>query len=498
VEQHLPWPQRFELMAMLFLHGMALAAWFVPMGTVLQASGLGAWTPFAFGASAVAALLSPLFFGAMADRSVPPIKVLRWVCLGTGLLSLVTAYALKQRLEGVSIWLLIQLQALLSVPTNSLSGSIVLARVANSHGQFGAIRAMGTAGWMTGCWIVSGLHLDASENTFVLSGLLWFVLSAYTLLLPAGVVQSRTSGRLTLRQRFGLDALSLLKDHDHRVIFITAALVAIPFAAFYPYTPTHMKDLGMERTSAWMSMGQVIEVAIMFTIGSVMVDWKLKWVILVGLGRKLATILDRFRPAGPCRFDLLCNQLPRGKENSHRSDHGQGGLIPSAILTTLVRMQTAWLKLVLIFMVAIQQTVAGVSCCCWTSGCVAPSSENNARQAATTQTTKPFCNKCKSKTASTKSVQREQQRCSRLSADPCKCKASVPCIANGVKSTQLESSKSKKSAPPGTMVYDILCQPDDLLARISLIAFQLAGRFEPVPAPKTTLARLSILNSWVI
>jgi len=283
VEQPLPWTQRFELMALLFLHGMALAAWFVPMGTVLQACGLGAWTPFAFGASAVAALMSPLFFGAMADRSVPPIKVLRWVCLGTGLLSLVTAFALKQKLEGVSIWLLIQFQALLSVPTNSLSGSIVLARVANSHGQFGAIRAMGTAGWMAGCWIVSGLHLDASENTFVLSGILWFVLSAYTLLLPAGVVQSSTSGRLTLRQRFGLDALSLLKDHDHRVIFITAALVAIPFAAFYPYTPTHMKDLGMERTSAWMSLGQVIEVAIMFTIGSVMVDWKLKWVILVGL-----------------------------------------------------------------------------------------------------------------------------------------------------------------------------------------------------------------------
>lgn len=283
MEQPLPWTQRFELMALLFLHGMALAAWFVPMGTVLQACGLGAWTPFAFGASAVAALMSPLFFGAMADRSVPPINVLRWVCLGTGLLSLVTAFALKQKLEGVSIWLLIQLQALLSVPTNSLSGSIVLARVANSHGQFGAIRAMGTAGWMAGCWIVSGLHLDASENTFVLSGILWFVLSAYTLLLPAGVVQSSTSGRLTLRQRFGLDALSLLKDHDHRVIFITAALVAIPFAAFYPYTPTHMKDLGMERTSAWMSLGQVIEVAIMFTIGSVMVDWKLKWVILVGL-----------------------------------------------------------------------------------------------------------------------------------------------------------------------------------------------------------------------
>jgi hypothetical protein len=274
-------------MAMLFLHGMALAAWFVPMGTVLQACGLGAWTPFAFGASAVAALLSPLFFGAMADRSVPPIQVLRWVSIGAGLLSLVTAFALKQQLGGLSIWLLIQLQALLSVPTNSLSGSIVLARVANAHGQFGAIRAMGTAGWMAGCWIVSGLELDASENTFALSGFLWFVLAAYTLLLPVGVVQSSSSGRLTLRQRFGLDALSLLKEHDHRVIFITAALVAIPFAAFYPYTPMHMKDLGMLRTSAWMSLGQVIEVVIMFAIGSVMVEWKLKRVILVGLSTGL-------------------------------------------------------------------------------------------------------------------------------------------------------------------------------------------------------------------
>jgi hypothetical protein len=278
-------------MAMLFLHGMALAAWFVPMGTVLQACGFGAWTPFAFGASAVAALLSPLFFGAMADRSVPPIQVLRWVSIGAGLLSLVTAFALKQQLGGLSIWLLIQLQALLSVPTNSLSGSIVLARVANAHGQFGAIRAMGTAGWMAGCWIVSGLELDASENTFALSGFLWFVLAAYTLLLPAGVVQSSTSGRLTLRQRFGLDALSLLKEHDHRVIFITAALVAIPFAAFYPYTPMHMKDLGMLRTSAWMSLGQVIEVVIMFAIGSVMVEWKLKRVILVGLSTGLLRYL---------------------------------------------------------------------------------------------------------------------------------------------------------------------------------------------------------------
>lgn len=283
MEQQLTRTQRLELMALLFLHGMALSAWFVPMGTVLQAAGLGSWTPYAFAASAIAAFLSPLFFGAMADRSVPPMKVLRWVCIGSGVLSIITALALKQNLEGTMVWGLIQLQALLSVPTNSLSGSIVLSRVASSHGQFGAIRAMGTAGWMTGCWIVSGLHMDASPNTFLLSGALWFALSAYTLMLPIGTVQAPSSTRLTLRQRFGLDALTLLKDHDHRVIFITATLIAVPFAAFYPYTPTHMKDLGFQRTSAWMSIGQVFEVAIMLSIGGVMVDWPVKRVILVGL-----------------------------------------------------------------------------------------------------------------------------------------------------------------------------------------------------------------------
>ena len=92
--KELGWAERIELMGLLFLHGMALAAWFVPMGTVLQASGLGEWTPYAFGASAIAALMSPLFFGAMADRSFPPVQVLRWVSIGSGCFSWLVAYVL--------------------------------------------------------------------------------------------------------------------------------------------------------------------------------------------------------------------------------------------------------------------------------------------------------------------------------------------------------------------------------------------------------------------
>jgi MFS family permease len=86
--------ERCELMALLFLHGMALAAWFVPMGSVLEGAGLRSLTPFAFAASAIAALMSPLFFGAMADRSVPPLRVLRWISFGTAILASIVALAI--------------------------------------------------------------------------------------------------------------------------------------------------------------------------------------------------------------------------------------------------------------------------------------------------------------------------------------------------------------------------------------------------------------------
>ncbi|HAC93074.1 MAG TPA: hypothetical protein DCF63_20945, partial [Planctomycetaceae bacterium] len=70
-------------MGLLFLHGMALGSWFVPLSGILDQSWLSSIKPWAFAASAVAAMLSPLFFGALADRSVPPLRVLRWTSLAT-------------------------------------------------------------------------------------------------------------------------------------------------------------------------------------------------------------------------------------------------------------------------------------------------------------------------------------------------------------------------------------------------------------------------------
>ena len=76
----------------------------------------------------------------------------------------------------------------------------------------------------------------------------------------------------------------MLKHPDHRVVFITAALFAIPLAAFYPHTPRHLHDLGFQHTTAWMSLGQITEIIAMFALAALLANWRLKWIFAAGLG----------------------------------------------------------------------------------------------------------------------------------------------------------------------------------------------------------------------
>ncbi|HEY5041527.1 MAG TPA: hypothetical protein VIK53_05935, partial [Verrucomicrobiae bacterium] len=115
-----------ELMILFFIQAAAMAIWFVPLGPILDAHGLHAIKPFAFAANALAAFISPLMFGAMADRHVPPAKVLRWLAAATGVMTAVIATAIK---DGWTPWLvlaLIQLFSLSYAPMFSISTALVM------------------------------------------------------------------------------------------------------------------------------------------------------------------------------------------------------------------------------------------------------------------------------------------------------------------------------------------------------------------------------------
>ena len=272
-----------ELVALFFLQGAALGMWFVPLSTVLDAHGLHAIKPFAFAASALAAFVSPLIFGAMADRQASPVIVLRGLSLATAAAMTLASTAIKLGWNPWLVLALIQLHALCSAPLFSIASTIVFARLADAQKEFGPIRAMATLGWMTGCWMVSALGADTSPLAGYSGAVVWALVAGFTFFLPQ-LETPQSAVHLAWHERLGLDALTLLKNPDHRVVFITSALICIPLAGFYPYAPPHLRQLGLLRTSAWMTLGQVTEVIAMFSLGALLLKWRVKWVLACGLG----------------------------------------------------------------------------------------------------------------------------------------------------------------------------------------------------------------------
>jgi nucleoside transporter len=271
-----------ELIALFFLQGAALGMWFVPLSTVLDAHGLRAIKPFAFAATALAAFVSPLIFGAMADRHASPVKVLRGLSLATAAAMALASTSIKL---GWNPWLvlgLIQLHALCSSPTFSIASTIIFARLADARKEFGPIRAMATLGWMSGCWLISALGADTSVLAGYTGALMWVLASGFTYFLPE-LETPKSAEHLTWHERLGLDALTLLKNPDHRVVFITCALFNIPLSGFYPSAPPHLRALGLVHTSAWMTLGQVTEIIAMFSLAGLLTNWRLKWILGGGL-----------------------------------------------------------------------------------------------------------------------------------------------------------------------------------------------------------------------
>ena len=273
----------FELLVLFFIQGAAMSIWFVPLGPVLDAHGLHAIKPFAFAASAVAAFVSPLIFGAMADRHASPANVLRGLAVAAAVSMAVVSTAIKFNGRPWLVLAFIQIFYLFYAPMFSISSALVLARLKDAKKEFGPVRALATFGWMAGCWLVSALNADASLLAGYTGAVAWLGVAACTFFLPVLEVPP-SAANLSWHERLGLDALTLLKNRDHRVVFITAALFNIPLAAFYPYGPTHLRDLGLMHTSAWMSLAQVSELVATFSLGWLLLKWRLKWIFACGLG----------------------------------------------------------------------------------------------------------------------------------------------------------------------------------------------------------------------
>lgn len=277
-----PRGERVQLAVLFFIIAHALALWNFNFSAVLEAHGYHDIVRYAWATTAVAAFISPLVVGALADLRFSSERVLRWVAGGAAVCLAALFYAIEVRAHWAVILGLAQLHALWSMPSFGLSTSLVMSRLLRAKDEFGPVRLWATIGWMVGGIVISLLRVEDSTMSGFLAAGAWLLVILYSFSLkpmpPPAVSASRS-----LKDLFGLEAWTLLKHPDHRVVFIGAALFNIPLAIFYMHTPLHLKDLGVEARSAVMSIGQVLEVAGLFGLAWILNFCRLKTLFLAGI-----------------------------------------------------------------------------------------------------------------------------------------------------------------------------------------------------------------------
>ncbi len=277
-------PLRLKLSLMMFLQYAIWGVWYVTMGTYLGELGFsGKATGFAYGTTAIAAIISPFFVGMVADRFFATQKIIGVLHLaGAVLLFLVSQLKTPFAFNTVLI-----LYSLCYMPTLALCNALCFHHMQDPGKQFPGVRVLGTIGWIVaglvvGAMMLGGEPLAATPGTLWMGAGLSVVLGLYAFFLPDTPPQS-AGKKVTARDVLGLDALSMLKDRSFAVFTVSSMLICIPLAFYYAFAHRFLTEAGMENVAGKMTMGQMSEIFFLLVMPFFFVRLGVKKMLLVGM-----------------------------------------------------------------------------------------------------------------------------------------------------------------------------------------------------------------------
>jgi nucleoside transporter len=269
----------FSLSLMMFLEYFIWGSWYVTMGTYmsenLQSSGvqIGA----AYGALAIATMISPFFVGMIADRFFAAQKIMGVLHLLGGVLLFL---ATKITGNNLFYWIIL-FYSLLYMPTIALSNSVAFHQMSDPGKQFPWIRVFGTVGWIVAGLLIGYLGIEKTASTFYMAAGVSLLLGVFSFMLPNTAPKAGKAG--TASDALGAQAFILLKNRPYLIFFIAAILVCIPLSFYYGFANLFLNEVGMQNAAGKMILGQMSEAVFILAIPFLFNRIGVKNMLLLGM-----------------------------------------------------------------------------------------------------------------------------------------------------------------------------------------------------------------------